>query len=70
MHIEDANIFVTLSDGETWDTVSGVSISFLTWEGEGEVNDTGRIDTVNPAHVLATVSLKELVKVWIDKNRG
>lgn len=68
MSLAAATPFVILSDGETWDGVSGVQVSFLTWEGEGEVFDTGRIDDVNPAHVLATVSLRDLVKCWLQQN--
>lgn len=70
MNIQNATAFVTLSDGETWDVVSGVQVSFLTWEGEGEVFDSGRIDTVDPAHILATVSLRELVECWLLKNNS
>jgi hypothetical protein len=70
MNLKDATAYVTLSDGETWDTLSGVQVSFLTWEGEGEVSETGNIDAVDPINVLASVSLKELVECWLDKNRG
>ncbi len=70
MNLADATPFITLSDGETWDIVSGVQVSFLTWEGEGEVFDSGRIDTVEQEHVLATVSLRELVECWLQKNNS
>ena len=70
MNLADATPFVTLSDGETWDVVSGVQVSFLTWEGEGEVFDSGRIKDINPAHVLAAVSLRELVECWLQKNNS
>ena len=68
-NLQDLAKIVTLSDGETWDVAnSTVTVKFLTWEGEGALFDGGRIDTVEPEHIVTEVSLKELIRCWLDRD--
>ena len=60
---------VILSDGDTWDTMTGTTVALLTWEGEGHVMDGGSIDTLEPEYIVAEIDLKELVRCWLEHNK-
>jgi hypothetical protein len=59
---------VILSDDETWDTMSGTTVALLTWEGEGHVMDGGSINTLQPEHIVTEITLKDLVRCWLQHN--
>ena len=60
---------ITLSDGETWDVANDtVTVKFLTWEGECCLIDCGRIDTVERENIVTEVSLKDLIRCWLDRD--
>lgn len=60
---------VILSDGDTWDTMTGTTVALLTWEGEGHVMDGGSIDTLEPEYIVTEIDLKELVRCWLEHNK-
>lgn len=68
-NLQDLAKIVTLSDGETWDVAnSTVTVKFLTWEGEGTLFDGGSIEAVEPEHIVTEVTLKDLIRCWLDRD--
>lgn len=68
-NLQDLAKIVILSDGETWDVANNTcTVAFLTWEGEGHVMDGGSIDTIEPEHIVTEITLKDLIRCWLDRD--
>lgn len=67
--LDSAICVVVLGDGDTWDNSNNSTVHFITDDGDNEMFTGGGFNDVSDNNIIHSISVKELVKCWIECNK-